>query len=67
MFDLVPDAENAHFHAEEDEEVHCWPLKEWVQRYHARGAPRQLLRVREQCGVGMAPGESGCEAKPEAR
>ena len=31
------DAENAHFHAEEDEDVHCWPPKEWMQRYHARG------------------------------
>ena len=31
------DAENAYFHAEEDEDVYCWPPKEWVQRYHARG------------------------------
>ena len=33
---LCLDAENA-YHAEEDEEVHCWPPKEWVKRYHARG------------------------------
>ena len=31
------DAENACIHAEEDEEVYCWPPKEWVKRYHARG------------------------------
>ena len=34
---LCLDAENAHFHAEEDEDVYYWPPKEWVQRYHARG------------------------------
>ena len=34
---LCLDAENAYFHAEEDEDVYCWPPKEWVQRYHARG------------------------------
>ena len=34
---LCLDAENAYFHAEEDEDVHCWPPKEWVQRYHSRG------------------------------
>ena len=34
---LCLDAENAYFHAEEDEEVYCWPPKEWVKRYHARG------------------------------
>ena len=31
------DAENAYFYAEEDEDVYCWPPKEWVQRYHASG------------------------------
>ena len=35
---LCFDAENANLHAEEDEEVHCWPPKEWVKRCHARGA-----------------------------
>ena len=34
---LCLDAENAHFHAEEDEDVHCWPPKEWVKRSYARG------------------------------
>ena len=34
---LCLDAEIAHFPAEEDEEVYCWPPKEWVKRYHARG------------------------------
>ena len=34
---LCLDAETAYFDAEEDEEVYCWPPKEWVQRYHARG------------------------------
>ena len=34
---LCFDAENAYFHAEEDEEVYCWPPKEWVKRYHAKG------------------------------
>ena len=33
---LCLDAENAHFHAEEDEE-HCWPPNEWVKMYHATG------------------------------
>ena len=53
---LCLDAENAYFHAEEDEEVHCWPPKEWVKRYHARGGrvenpwwklKRQLYGTRE--------------------
>ena len=35
---LCFDAENAYFHSEEDdEEVYCWPPKEWVMRYHTRG------------------------------
>ena len=34
---LCLDAENAYFHAGEDEEVYCWPPKEWVKRYQARG------------------------------
>ena len=34
---LCLDAENAYFHAEEDEEVYRWLAKEWVNRYHARG------------------------------
>ena len=34
---LCLDAENAFFHAEEDEDVYCRPPKEWVQRYYARG------------------------------
>ena len=55
---LCLDAENAYFHAEEDEEVCCWPPKEWVQRYHARGGrvenpwwklKRQLLWKTESC------------------
>ena len=29
--------ENAYFHAEEDEEVYCWPPEESAKRYHARG------------------------------
>ena len=33
---LYLDAENACFHAEEDEEAHCWPQKK-VKRYHASG------------------------------
>ena len=50
------DAENAYFHAEEDEEVCCWPPKERVKRYHARGGrvenprwelKRQLCRRRK--------------------
>ena len=41
---LCLDAENAYFHAEEDEEVYCWPPKEWVERYHARGG-----RVEHRC------------------
>ena len=28
---------SAYFHDEEDEDVFCWPPKEWVQRYHGRG------------------------------
>ena len=34
---LCLDAENAYHHAQEDEEVCCWPPKEWVKRCHARG------------------------------
>ena len=34
---LCFDAENSYFRAEEDEEVYCWPPKEWVMRYQARG------------------------------
>ena len=34
---LCFDAENAYFHAEEDEELYCRPPTEWVKRYHARG------------------------------
>ena len=41
---LCLDAENAYFHAEDDEEVYCWPPKEWVERYHARGG-----RVEHPC------------------
>ena len=33
---LCFDAENVYFHAEEYEDVYCWPPKEWVQRYHGR-------------------------------
>ena len=29
-------------------------------------SPRRLLRVREQCGIGVAPRESGCKAQTEA-
>ena len=29
--------QNACFYVQEDEDVHCWPPIEWVQRYHARG------------------------------
>ena len=31
-----------------------------------RVSPRRLLRVREQCGIGMAPRELGCKAQAEA-
>ena len=34
---LCLDVENAYFHAGEDEEVYCWRLKEWNQKYHAKG------------------------------
>ena len=30
---LCLDPENAYFHAEEDEDVCCWPPREWVNRY----------------------------------
>ena len=46
---LWPAAENAYFHAEEDEEVYCWPPKEWVKRYHARGGQEAALREKESC------------------
>ena len=32
-----------------------------------RVSPRRLLRVGEQCGIGMAPRESGCKAQAQAR
>ena len=43
---LCLDSENAYFHAEEDEEVYCWPPKEWVKMYHVRGAAIALLAIR---------------------
>ena len=46
---LCLDAENVYFHAEEDEEVYCWPPKEWVKRHHARGGRvgESLVEVEE--------------------
>ena len=47
---LCLDAENAYFHADEDEEVYCWPPKEWVKGYHA-GSGRVLnpwLKLQKQ-------------------
>ena len=50
---LCLDAQKAYFHAEEDEDVYCWPPREWVNRYHARGgrveSPWWKLK-RQLCG-----------------
>ena len=48
---LSLDAENAYFHAEEDEDVYCWPPKEWVQRYHARGGRVENLVETEETAL----------------
>ena len=40
---LCLDAENAYFHAQDEEEVYCCPPKEWVKRYHARGSSGESL------------------------
>ena len=41
---LCIDAENACFHAEEDEDVYCWPPKEWVKRRGRVENPRWKLK-----------------------
>ena len=64
-------AEHAYFHAEEDEEVCCWPPREWVKRDHARGGrvenPRWMRKVAKKFNqfVVTATDGFGLEQCPE--
>eukprot|EP00959_Pyramimonas_sp_CCMP1952_P272458 5696346-Pyramimonas_sp.AAC.1 len=78
---MVLDAQNACFHAEEDEEVYVVPPAEWSRRYHARGGqcqqPWRKMKKRlggergvsnkfNQCVIDNTS-ESGIEHAPSSR